>query len=81
MPDQWLIQPRTRSRVVPRRGAPPHLATLFEGFTAYLVVERQVRPGTIATYRWCFADFLHFAEGKPRTPVAISRRGEDRHRR
>ena len=73
MSDRWLIPPRTRSRAVPRRGAPPHLATLFEGFTAYLAVERQCRPGTVATYRWCFADFLRFAEGNPRTPVAVSR--------
>lgn len=69
MPDHWLIPPRTRSRGIPRRGAPPHLATLFEGFTAHLTVERQCRPGTLATYRWCFADFLHFAERNPRTPV------------
>lgn len=73
MPDHWLIQPRTRSRVAPRRGAPPHLATLFEGFAAYLAVERQCRPGTVTTYRWCLADFLRFAEGNPRTPVAVSR--------
>jgi len=69
MPDHWLIPPRTRSRGIPRRGAPPHLATLFEGFTAYLTVERQCRPGTLATYRWCFADFLHLAEGNPRSPT------------
>jgi site-specific recombinase XerC len=73
MSDHWLIPPRTRSRAVPRPGGPPHLATLFEGFTAFLVVERQHRPGTLATYRWYFADFLRFAEGNPRTPVVISR--------
>ncbi len=73
MSDHWLIPPRPRSGVVPPRGAPPHLATLFERFTAYLVVERQCRPGTVATYRWCFADFLRFAEGTPRTPVAVAR--------
>jgi hypothetical protein len=73
MPDPWFIPPRTRSRAVPRRGAPPHLATLFEGFTAHLAVERQCRPGTLATYRWCFADFLHFVEANPRTPLAVSR--------
>jgi site-specific recombinase XerD len=73
MSDHWLIPPRPRSRAVPRRGAPPHLATLFEGFTAYLAVERHCRPGTVATYRWCFADFLRFVEGSPRRPLAISR--------
>jgi len=73
MSDRWLIPPRTRSRAVPRRGAPPHLATLFEGFAAYLAVERHCRPGTLATYRWCFADFLRFAEGSPRRPLVISR--------
>jgi len=72
MSDYWLIPPRTRYHAVPRRGT-PHLATLFEGFTAYLAVERQCPPGTIATYRACFADFLRFAEGNPRTPLAISR--------
>jgi site-specific recombinase XerD len=70
--DYWLIPPRTRSRAVPRR-ATPHLATLFEGFTAYLAVERQCRSGTTATYRSCFSDFLCFAEGNPRRPLAISR--------
>jgi site-specific recombinase XerC len=73
MPDHWLIPPSTRSRALPRRGAPPHLATLLEAFAAYLAVERQCRPGTVTTYRWCFADFLRFAEGNPRAPVAISR--------
>jgi len=72
MSDPWLIPPRTRSRVVARRGT-PHLATLFEGFTAYLAVERQCRPGTIATYRSCFADFLRLAEGNPSTAVPIFR--------
>jgi len=42
------------------------------------MVERQCRPGTLAIYRWCFADFLHFAEGNPRTPIAISRFTTDR---
>lgn len=72
MSDHWLIPPRTCSRAVPRRGT-PHLATLLEGFTAYLAVECQCRPGTITTYRSCFADFLRFAEGSPTTPLAISR--------
>lgn len=51
MSNPWLIPPHTRSRAVPRRGAAPHLATLFDGFTAYLAVERHCRPGTLATYR------------------------------
>lgn len=72
MLDAWLIPPQHRSRTAPRRGA-PHLATLFEGFTAYLAVERECRPGTIATYRSCFSDFLTFAEGNPRTPLTTSR--------
>jgi site-specific recombinase XerC len=52
---------------------PLTLATLFEGFTASLAVERGCRPATIRTYRSCFADFLNFAEGNPRTPLAVSR--------
>jgi hypothetical protein len=47
----------------PTRGNPPHLARLFEGFAACLAAERQRRPGTLATYQWCFADFRRFAEG------------------
>jgi len=73
MSDHWLIPPGTRSRAVPRRGAPLHLATLFEGFTADLAVERHCRPGTLATYRWCFAEFLPSAEDNPRRPLVISR--------
>ena len=72
MSDHWLIPPQTRSRSAPRRRI-PHLTTLFEVFTAYLAVERGCRPITISTYRSCFADFLSFAEGNPRTPLAIPR--------
>ena len=37
------------------------LSALFEEFCHFLRVEKGATPATIATYRWCFGDFLAFA--------------------
>jgi site-specific recombinase XerD len=36
------------------------LSALFEEFTQFLRVEKGTTAATIATYRWCFGDFLAF---------------------
>ena len=36
------------------------LSALFEEFCHFLRVEKGATPATIATYRWCFGDFLAF---------------------
>src|SRR2546426_6536020 len=69
MSDHWLVPPLARCHIVSRRST-PHLATLFEGFTAYLTVGRQCRHGTITTASFC--DFLSYAESNPLTPLAVS---------
>ena len=37
------------------------LSALFEEFCQYLGVEKEAAPRSIATYRWCFGDFVDFA--------------------
>jgi len=36
------------------------LSALFKEFCHFLRVEKEATPATIATYRWCFGDFLAF---------------------
>jgi site-specific recombinase XerD len=36
------------------------LSALFEEFCHFLRVEKEATPATIATYRWCFGDFVAF---------------------
>src|SRR5437899_2261252 len=60
--DPWLVAPDTaHKRVADRRRQSMRLSALFEEFTEYLRVEREATPRTIATYRWCFHDYLAFA--------------------
>ena len=47
-------------RVADTRRQPIRLSALFEEFCHFLRVEKEVTPATIATYRWCFGDFLAF---------------------
>src|SRR5258705_7904629 len=57
----WLIAPHTPpQRVADTRRQPMRLSALFEEFTQFLRVERGASPATIATYRWCFGDFVAF---------------------
>src|SRR5438046_2791147 len=57
--DPWLVAPDTaHKRVADRRRQSMRLSALFEEFTEYLRVEREATPRTIATYRWCFHDYL-----------------------
>ena len=59
--DPWLTAPHTPpQRVADTRRQPMRLSALFEEFCQFLRVEKGATPATIATYRWCFGDFLAF---------------------
>lgn len=48
------------------------LSALFEEFCKYLSAEKGAAPKSIATYRFCFADFIEFVRLEVKAPVAIS---------
>src|SRR5215468_8956703 len=59
--DAWLVPPDTPpQRVADKRRQPMRLSALFDDFCHFLRVEKGATPATIATYRWCFGDFLAF---------------------
>src|SRR5262245_14595913 len=59
--DPWLTRPHTPpQRVADTRRQPMRLSALFDEFSHFLRVEEGATPATIATYRWCFGDFLAF---------------------
>ena len=59
--DPWLTAPHTPpQRVADTRRQPMRLSALFEEFCQFLRVEKGATPATIATYRWCFGDFVAF---------------------
>src|SRR5262252_7225826 len=59
--DPWITRPHTPpQRVADTRRQPMRLFALFEEFCHFLRVEKGATPATIATYRWCFGDFLAF---------------------
>src|SRR5262249_25394592 len=59
--DPWITRPHTPpQRVTDTRRQPMRLSALFEEFCHFLRVEKGATPATIATYRWCFGDFLAF---------------------
>src|SRR5262249_41928155 len=59
--DPWITRPHTPpQRVADTRRQPMRLSALFEEFCHFLRVEKGATPATIATYQWCFGDFLAF---------------------
>ena len=59
--DPWLTAPDTPpQRVADTRRQPMRLSALFKEFCQFLRVEKGATPATIATYRWCFGDFVAF---------------------
>jgi site-specific recombinase XerD len=69
----WLVPPEPRQKpTAVRRTNIAHLSTLFEGFIAFMSVEKEARPKTITTYRYCFLDFQRFAQAQTKTPLLVS---------
>src|SRR5262249_38946170 len=60
----------------PRR-QPMRLSALFEEFCHFLRVEKGATPATIATYRWCFGDFLAFVMKHVGGPALLTHFTED----
>ncbi|MBI4543294.1 MAG: tyrosine-type recombinase/integrase [Gemmatimonadetes bacterium] len=54
------------------------LSALFDEFCQYLRVEKEAAPRSIATYRWCFGDFMEFAKQDVGGTVLVSHFTADR---